>query len=326
MRIYFAQTLVRHIESTNSFNDGCYGNHAGLSAHGPVFVEELQNSICYLSRTNRLDQDNDVTACYDRIPPNLANLASRSNGMSQDLCTIHGTTLDDMSYHLLTVLGISEEAYRNEKDSAVYGTGQGSTYSPPAWAQIVSKLFDAHGKRAHGATYCSPDGSISIFLHMLGFVDDTKHHVNDMMSPTAQSIETLVAKMAEDSQLWSDLLTASGAALELSKMYFYISLWQFESSGKPFLDDTIQTTIPVQSADRQSTVHVPSRSVHSARRTLGPIKCPGRDQTAQYDALLKTSDEFARIIQSSAMSKREAWTAYFSFYLPRCAMFSIHPF
>jgi hypothetical protein len=133
--------------------------------------------------------------------------------MSQYLCTIHGTTFDDMSYHLLTALGISEEAYRNEKDSAVYGTGQGSAYSPPMWAHIVSKLFDAHGKRAHGATYCSPDGSISIFLHMLGFVDDTKHQVNDMMSPTPQSVANLVAKMAEDSQLWSDLLTASGAAL-----------------------------------------------------------------------------------------------------------------
>jgi hypothetical protein len=222
-----------------------------------------------------------------------------------------------MSYYLLTALGISVEAYRNETDSAVYGTGQGSTYSPPAWAQKVSKWFDAHGKRAHGATYCSPDGSITIFLHMLGFSDDTKHHVNDMMSPRAQSVETLVAKMAEDSQLWSDLLTASGAALEVPKMYFYISSWAFEASGKPFLDNTIQTTIPVQSPDRTSTVHVPNRSVNLARRTLGPIKCPGRNHNAQYDSLLKVSHEFARIIQSSAMSTHEAWTAYFSFYLPK---------
>jgi hypothetical protein len=94
---------------------------------------------------------------------------------------------------------------------------------PSAWAQIVSKLFDAHGKKAHGATYCSPNGSITIFLHMLGFVDDTKHHVNDMMSPQAQYVETLVSLMAQDSQLWSDILTASSAALELSKVYFYIS-------------------------------------------------------------------------------------------------------
>jgi hypothetical protein len=152
---------------------------------------------------------------------------------------------------------------------------------------------------------------------MLGFVDNTKHHVNDMMSPSAQSVTTLVEKMAEDSQLWSDLLTASGAAMELSKMYFYISCWKFEASGRPYLDDTIQTTIPVKSPDRTSTQHVPNRSVHFPRRTLGPIKCPGRNQLVQYDSLLKVSDEFARIIESSAMSKREAWTAHFSLYLPK---------
>jgi hypothetical protein len=39
--------------------------------------------------------------------------------MDQDLCTIHGATLDDMSYHLFTALDISKEAYRNETDSAV---------------------------------------------------------------------------------------------------------------------------------------------------------------------------------------------------------------
>jgi hypothetical protein len=83
--------------------------------------------------------------------------------------------------------------------------------------------------------------------------------------------------IAQDSQLWSDLLTASGAALELSKMYFYISSWQFESSGKPFLDNTIKTTIPVKSPDRKPTVHVPNRSINLARRTLGPIKCTGRN-------------------------------------------------
>jgi hypothetical protein len=108
----------------------CYGNRAGLSAHEPVFIEELQNTICYFSRTNHIDQDNDATACYDMTPPNLANLVSRSNGMAQALCTVHGATLDGMSYHLLTALGISEEAHRNEPNSEVYGTGQGSTYPP----------------------------------------------------------------------------------------------------------------------------------------------------------------------------------------------------
>jgi hypothetical protein len=94
MGIYFARKLVRHIESRNQFNEGCYGNRAGLSVHEPVLMEELQNTICYLSRTNRVDQDNDATACYDRIHPNLANLVYESNGMDQDICTVHGATLE----------------------------------------------------------------------------------------------------------------------------------------------------------------------------------------------------------------------------------------
>jgi hypothetical protein len=70
------------------------------------------------------------------------------------------------------------------------------------------------------------------------------------------------------------------------------------------------------STDRSSTVHVPNKSVHTARRTLGPIKCPGRNQEAQYQSLLAKSDDFAKVIQSTFLSKREAWAAYFSFYLP----------
>jgi hypothetical protein len=213
--IYFARTLVSHIEEHNGFNIGCYGNRPGLSAHEPVLVEELQNSISYLSRTNQIGTDFDATACYDRIPPNLANLTSRSNGMTENLCIVHGATLDNMSYSLLTALGLSDQQYSNTPVSRVYGTGQGSTYSPPGWGQIVSKLFDAHGKRANGAKFQSPDGNHCLFLHMLGFVDDIKNHVNDMMEPEASSVSCLINRMAEDSQLWSDLLHTAGGALEI---------------------------------------------------------------------------------------------------------------
>jgi hypothetical protein len=99
--IYFARTLVAHIEDHNWFNIGCYGNRLGLSAHEPVLVEELQNYICYLSQTNKVDNDFDATTCYDRIPPNLANATSRSNGMSAYVCTVHGETLENMLYSLL---------------------------------------------------------------------------------------------------------------------------------------------------------------------------------------------------------------------------------
>jgi hypothetical protein len=150
---------------------------------------------------------------------------------------------------------------------------------------------------------------------MLGFVDDTKNHVNDMMDPTASSVATcsLVSKMAEDSQLWSDLLDTAGGALEFPKLYCYVSFWQFDPSGRPFLDDTIDISLPILSPDGSSTVHVPNKPVHTAHRTLGPIKRPGRNHDAQYQSLLAQSEDFAKVIQSTFLLKREAWTVYFSF-------------
>jgi hypothetical protein len=40
-------------------------------------------------------------------------------------------------------------------------------------------------------------------------------------------------------------------------------------------------------------------------------------QEKQYQVMLAKNDDYARIILSSALSKKETWTAYYAFYLPR---------
>jgi hypothetical protein len=118
--IYFAQTRVYHIEDNNGFNIGCYGNRPGITDHEPVLVNELQNSFCYLSRTNKVANDFDATICYDRIPLNLANVTSHINGMSDNVCAVHGETVTKMPYSLLIALGLSEQTYSNKAESRVY--------------------------------------------------------------------------------------------------------------------------------------------------------------------------------------------------------------
>jgi hypothetical protein len=125
-----------------------------------------------------------------------------------------------------------------------------------------------------------------------------------MMCPQPLSVDPLVTLMAEDSQLWSDLLHVAGAALEFTQLYLYVSYWQFFPSGRPYLDNTVTTTIPVSSPNRSTTVHFPNKLIHTARRTLGPGKSSGRNQSAQYEALLTKSDNFSRVF--SPLSSRSA--------------------
>jgi hypothetical protein len=117
----------------------------------------------------------------------------------------------------------------------IYGTGQGPGNSPMIWCFISSMLFDIHQEHALGASYASPDGSTTIRLFMIGFVDDTYGSVNDFSRTPAPSPTELVSMAQKDSQLWSDLLHRSGGALELAKSKYHTISYLFMPSGAPAL-------------------------------------------------------------------------------------------
>ena len=52
---------------------------------------------------------------------------------------------------------------------------------------------------------------------MIGYVDDSNDQVNIFTDDHPPTPETLITMMQHDAQLWSDLLWASGGALELPK-------------------------------------------------------------------------------------------------------------
>lgn len=66
-------------------------------------------------------------------------------------------------------------------------------------------------------------------LGMGGFVDDNRCNVN------CRSYEEheLLAKVTHDAQLWSDILWASGGALEHSKCSYHYLRTRFTNSGDP---------------------------------------------------------------------------------------------
>jgi hypothetical protein len=74
LSIFWARKLVHLAEDFEAFNKNCYGGRPGMSAIEPVFLEELQVSLLYLSRTNQVVFHNDATSSYDRIIIALANL------------------------------------------------------------------------------------------------------------------------------------------------------------------------------------------------------------------------------------------------------------
>jgi hypothetical protein len=229
---------------------------------------------------------------------------------------VQGKTLAEVRYHLKTQLGVTDEFYQHCTISPIYGTGQGSGNSPTVWLVVSSILFRCYSAAAHGARFESPDGSVCIDLYRVGFVDDTCSYVNQFLSHTNPTPEELISLLAHDSQLWCDLLWRSGGSLELPKCTYHYSQYKFASDGRPYLQSgRIGPIVNLKHGDGTTHQTVPSTSAYKAYKTLGCYKSPSGAQSTQLQVLQKKCDRHARIVSTSALSRQEAWTYYFSKYL-----------
>jgi hypothetical protein len=224
--------------------------------------------------------------------------------------------LEDIQYHLKTQLGISEENYKHCQCFPIYGTGQGSGNSPTVWLVISSVLFNCYEEKAYGAVFESPDCTIRMKLFRSGFVDDTAGYVNKFLEDFSPSPKEMIRMLTHDSQLWSDLLWTSGGALELPKCMYHYWHYQFTLPGRPYLQASqIGPDFFIKTGDRTQTEKVPSLSAYKLYKTLGYYKSPCGSQAKQLQVLMTQCDYHARIVSTSAMTRTEAWTYYFSMYL-----------
>jgi hypothetical protein len=72
-------------EALAQINSGQYGLRPKHNATDPVFLEEIQLELSRITRKTIALTNYDATACYDRIIPNLAMLASRKFGVRRRL-------------------------------------------------------------------------------------------------------------------------------------------------------------------------------------------------------------------------------------------------
>lgn len=307
-------------EATNLINNGQYGSRPSRGAHDPVFIEEFQLEISRSSRKALIQTNYDATSCYDRIIPNLAALVSQRFGVPQPTVQTNMVTLQHAKYRLRTELGLSEHHYTHEDASPIYGTGQGSGNSPMIWCFLSSILFDCYEKRAHGAVYDTPDKRHRTKLYMVGYVDDSNGQTNSFTADNQPPTSELLQKAQHDAQQWHDLLHASGGALELSKCVYQLITWQFLSKGQPLLEAGVpnhSVQVNTQLPNGQCTTQaIQGLSAYSAHKTLGHFKDPNGAQIRQQRVLQEKCTNAATFIARSPLNREEAWTYYFSIYLP----------
>ena len=302
-------------EDTGVINQGQFGGRPGRTAHDPVFIEEQIQEYSRLSRYTSIKFANDATACYDRILPSIASIASRSFGTPANVCYVMATTLLEARYKLKTSLGLSESYYKHCENFPIYGSGQGSGNSPVLWVFISSILFNCHNSKAHGATFQSINNKHKLHISMIGFVDDSTGYCN-AKTPN-EDVSTLFSKMQHDAHLWNTLLWQSGGDLELSKCLYHVSDYQFTPKGEPVLhNDFPRLKISIPSNSEPCNLVISRRSPYNDHETLGCFKSPSGNQVTQLLALREKCNRHLQVIQSSPFHRQDARTYYYAIFLP----------
>jgi hypothetical protein len=185
---------------------------------------------------------------------------------------------------------------------------------------LSSVLFDCYDTQASKATYTLPDRTGTVELGMIGFVDDSNGQTNEFQeAETSSTVPSMLIQMQQNAQAWSNLLSASGGALELSKCSSHVVSWQFSSQGDPVLKSPCQVILApvvITDAHTQSTHQMKFLSPYEAHKTLGHFKEPAGTQQSQYVQLRKKSDESTEFLWKCQLSHLEAWTYYYACYLP----------
>ena len=310
--------VMHRADEENALNDGQYGSRPNRKAQDPVFLEELQFDLSRVSRKTLVLTNYDATSCYDRIIPSVAMLASRKFGMPKSVTLANARTLENANYRIRTDLGLAPTGYSHTPEHPIYGTGQGSANGPMLWLFLNSILNDCYEAKAHPAVYCTPDRLNRFELGMAGFVDDSNGQTNQFERDEIEHTWKLVLQYAQDNaQLWTELLHASGGALELSKCSFHLLRWSFSISGAPVL--TVPDDLPdlVARDPQTSNKHIlPMLSPYKAHKTLGHYKEPSGSQTEQGKQLQTLCTDQVSFLWKSPLTRLEAWYFYKACFLP----------
>ena len=182
------------------------------------------------------------------------------------------------------------------------------------WCFISSILFDCHNQKAHGITASTPNGDVVVSFSIIGFVGDSTCTTGGKRNKT---IDQLLARVKDDTQLWHDLLWASRGKLELQKLGFHLIFYDFDQHGVPSVRKISDLVITLEN-EKGEDVKIRTKKIDEARKNLGHLKEPQAIKIPkQYKQSLETAIKTLEAIFTAGLTRKEAATIYQGVWRPK---------
>ena len=202
-------------------------------AQGKVAIDGVMQKQLFFDDVNTLHinaalSSTDATNCYDAVNHPLCNLALQSLAVPMSAIAAYLKCLQTMTFHLKTGFGLATKRYSGTSSKPFMGLTQGSSASPPVWTAVSTLIVNAYKREGHGVSLQSGWSNKRQEIAAILFVDDMDlFHISS--APTYDE-EQFIQEVQESTNLWADLLQATGGNLKPAKCYYYLMLWKFEKA------------------------------------------------------------------------------------------------
>jgi hypothetical protein len=245
-----------------------------------------------LRKHNMATMDNDAKACYDRIIMSLATIVSRYYGLPRNTRKLQAKAIRAMQFHIKTALGISREYYQDSPITPLHGSGQGSGSASTLWLFISLIVMTIYQDLAAGMKITNADLTEKLQEWIDGSVDDTLIFTNIDETNKIPTAHSIAQQLESDASIWEQLLSATGGKLELTKCFYYILQWVFDSEGvlshmsKQDLEDS-GVKLQIHENGKDQPTEIKHLDCDEAHCTLGVYKTITGNQKEQKIKLVR---------------------------------------
>jgi len=319
MRLLWGKSMMNWSEQNNALHENQYGGRKGIQAQSAALNKTLTLDVVRYYGEDATIVDNDAQACYDRIIPVVLAYALLRLGLPVHLVRFQCKWLEQASYELKLNNSSLSRPYSSNVDKYLFGTGQGTGWSPPSWtslSDLVSRIMERH---TPGIKLVQPNGE-AVARVLDAFVDDTNGGLTEdgfkdfiPPPPTAPvcKCDTIFHQTETNVQFYSRLLFTTGGRLALHKCAIILlrTIWK---QGKRTYENTHLHHRPlnIQQGINQDVQQIKLASPHDARRMLGVYVAPDGNCNLQEKLLRSKSEKWSSNIKHNHMRSFEVLMSY----------------
>jgi len=325
LRYIWGKKFMQHNEKNESLNDSQYGSRKGIQGQSATLNKILTlDTIRYYALPAAI-VDNDAKACYDRLIPVVLSYALIRLGLPKNLTRFMCKWLEKTRYFIKTARGVSEHSYQSTTEEYLYGTGQGTGWSPPNWGAISDIISCAMDSNTPGMYLEHPSRNFFSTRSYDSFVDDVNggltldgmHAFHPSPTSSVPLLQNIYEQIQVNVQYYSRLLFTSGGKLALDKCMAYILEFQWNKGVKSFI--ATEKKYPALKID-QTCENKPSNikllNPSESRKMLGVHSAPDGQTQSQYQALMAISKKWGNKVSNGYLNRYDVLTGFKCGLLP----------